>query len=160
MIGSNLMNSAIRPASRLSGFSLIAAAIGLTVAALVMVSLLPGKEIGGFNRKAATNISRLGVVETAIVGFMAKNGRLPCPADGQYDVNNRWFGIEAASSGTCTGGTPAAPLGPDAGTTFVVGGVIPTKTLGLDDSYAFDEWGHRFTYVVDKRATLNTSCAS
>jgi DNA-binding beta-propeller fold protein YncE len=156
------MQSTARPTSRISGFSLIAAAIGLTVAALVMVSLLPGKEVGGFNRKAATSISRLGVVEQAMIGFMAKNGRLPCPADGQYDVNAATgnFGVEAASPGTCKGGTPAAPLGPDAGTTFVVGGVIPTKTLALDDSYAFDEWGHRFTYVVDKRATLNTSCAT
>jgi hypothetical protein len=58
------MQSTARPTSRLSGFSLIAAAIGLTVAALVMVSVLPGKDVGGFNKKAATSISRLASIST------------------------------------------------------------------------------------------------
>src|SRR6185312_11049208 len=97
-------------------------------------------------------------VEQALTGFMASNGRLPCPADGSYAVNTANFGVEAANPGSCTGGAPAAPLGPDAGTGYVVGGVIPTKTLNLDDSYQFDEWGRRITYVVDTRATLKSSC--
>ena len=175
-------------------------------------------------------------VEHATTAFMILNGCRPCPADGQYGVNSANFGIEAAMPGTCTGGTPAAPLTPastitisgatqanpisitatahglsvgavititgvvgmtqlnsntymvgtvpDAnhitltdmhsnainsssyssytsggtGTVQAVGGVIPTKTLGLDDSYAFDEWGRQITYVVDPRATLKTSC--
>lgn len=42
----------------------------------------------------------------------------------------------------------------------MVGGIIPTKTLGLPDDFAFDEWGRRFTYVVDKRATSNNTCPS
>jgi FG-GAP repeat len=155
----------VRPSGQLSGFSLIWAAVGLTAAAMVMVSILPGKDTGGFNKKAANSIQRLSTVEQAMVGFMALNGRLPCPADA-YDVNVHNFGIEAAFPGAathCQGGTPAAPLGPDVGTGFVVGGVIPTKTLGLDDSYAFDEWGHRFTYLVDARATAKSganSCAN
>ncbi len=45
-------------------------------------------------------------------------------------------------------------------TNEVVGGVIPTKTLGLPDDYALDEFGRRFTYVVDVRATEKKSCSN
>src|SRR5690242_8346084 len=89
---------------------------------------------------------------------MAFNGRRPCPADGQYAINNANFGVEAATPGTCTGSTPAAPFGPDAGTSYVVGGTIPTKTLNISDDYAFDGWGRRMTYVVDTRATKASTC--
>src|SRR4051812_36708993 len=110
------------------------------------------------NYKSVATLEKLNMVEKRLTGFMIAHGRLPCPADGQYAFNTANFGVEAATPGTCTGGTPSAPLGPDAGTGYVVGGVIPTKTIGLSDEYAVDGFGHRFGYVVDKRATLNSSC--
>jgi hypothetical protein len=146
----------LRPAP--AGFSLIQMSIILTVGALILVSVLPGEDAGDYNRKAMDTVTKLGKVEQAMKGFAAGNGRLPCPADGQYAVTTANFGKEAANKGSCTGGTPAAPLGPDAGTGNVVAGTIPTKSLSLSDEYAFDEWGRRFTYVVDKRATDTTAC--
>jgi|GEM_PF-1560577 len=143
---------------RQSGFTLIWMSILLTVAALIFVSFLPGKEAGDYGQKTVTNIQKLDKVEAAMRAFMAFKGRRPCPAQGSYDINAANFGVEAATPGTCTGGTPAAPLGPDAGTGYVVGGMIPTKTLGLPDDYAFDEFGRQFTYVVDKRATKLSTC--
>lgn len=140
-----------------AGFSLIMVSILLTVAALIFVSLLPGQEAGDLNQKTINNTKKLERVEEAMHSFMAFNGRRPCPADGQYVVNTANFGKEAANPGTCTGGTPSAPLGPDA-TGFVVGGVIPTRSLGLPDEYQYDEFGHRFTYVVDTQATANNYC--
>lgn len=141
-----------------AGFNLIQVSIALTVASFIMVSILPGREAGDALRKSATTNERMMKIEKATTGFMAAYGRRPCPADGQYDVDSANFGIEGANPGACTGGTPAAPLGPDAGTGNVVAGVVPTKTLGLPDEYAFDEWGRRITYVVDKRATAKRSC--
>lgn len=144
-----------------AGLSLITVAIGFTVASILMVSMLPGGSTNGTSTQKSMNaIQRLDAVEKAIQGFEAKNGRLPCPADGQYDTNNQYFGVEASFPGTCTGGTPAAPMGPDAGTGHIVAGVIPTKTLHLDDSYAFDQNGNRIAYYVDLRATLASSCAT
>ncbi len=146
------------------GFTLIQMSILLTVAALVMVSVLPGREAGDVNQKTVTNIYKLQKVEAAMRGFMAFNGRRPCPADGQYDINDHKFGLEADTPGNCTDGAGAngiiAPMGPDAGTSHIVGGTIPTKSLGLPDDYAFDEYGRRFTYVVDQRATKKASCAA
>ncbi len=77
---------------------------------LALVAVLPGQEAGDANQKSLTTIVKLGKVEEAMRGFMALNGRRPCPADGQYGVNTANFGIEAANPGSCTGGAPAAPL--------------------------------------------------
>jgi sugar lactone lactonase YvrE len=151
-----ILSSSI-PCRMQAGFSLITASIIIACAALVFVSMLPGDN-GASNQKSIDNVKKLERVEEAMRSFMAANGRLPCPADGQFAFNTAHYGIEAATPGTCTGGTPAAPLGPDVGTGNVVGGVIPTKTLGLPDDYAVDQFGHRFGYVVDKRATSNSIC--
>ena len=156
------MPLASRLPQRHAGFSLIAMSIIITVAAMVFVSVLPGQEAGDTNIKIINNEKRLERVEEAMRSFMAVNGRRPCPADGQYAENTANFGREASTggSGACTGGTPAAPLGPDAATGNIVGGVIPTRSLGLPDDYQYDDFGRRFTYVVDQRATKHASCLS
>jgi hypothetical protein len=143
-----------------AGFNLIQMSILLTVASIAMVSALPSVEQGGYYSKAAATIEKMRTIEQAAIGFMAANGRRPCPADGQYGVDAASFGKEAGNPGTCTGGSPAAPFGPDAGTGYIVGGTVPTKTLGLPDEYAFDEWGRRITYIVDKRATKKYVCGT
>jgi hypothetical protein len=140
------------------GFSLIALSVILVVAMAIMASMLPGQDAGDYNQKTITNTQKLDAVEQALATFMTVNGRLPCPADGQYGIDDPNFGVEAASAtGGCTGGTPAAPIAPDT-TGMVVEGNIPTKNLGIANDYAFDELGRRFTYVADARATSTYSC--
>lgn len=154
------------PDRNCSGFSLLQTSILLTMSALVLVSVLPGQRHGDFNQKVLDDVTRLEQVEEGMKRFMALNGRRPCPADGQYDVNSNSFGLEAGATtansplGSCKGGLPVAPMGPDAGTNYIVAGNIPTKSLGLPDDYAFDSKGRRFTYVVDTRATLASTCYS
>ncbi|HWB12728.1 MAG TPA: FG-GAP repeat protein [Pirellulales bacterium] len=127
----------------------------VTVGAIIMVSFLPGKEAGDTNAKTIDDFEKLETVEEHMRSFMAANRRRPCPAQGSYAVNSANFGKEAAIAGTCSGGTPAAPLS-DGGN--IVGGTIPTRSLGLDPTYAFDSYGRRFTYLVDKRATTTATC--
>ncbi len=80
----------------------------LLIAGYALEAVLPGGGTGDVNTKSMNTVTKLEKVEQAMTGFMEKNGRRPCPADGQYDVNTKYFGIEAANSGTCTGGTPVA----------------------------------------------------
>ncbi len=135
----------------------------LAVSALVLAANLPGRDAGDYNQKVLDNIYKLDKVESAMQAFMASYGRRPCPADGQYDVNSANFGWDAghfapSTVGECNGGNPAAPMGPDVATGNTYMGTIPTKALGLPDDYAYDAWGHRFSYIVDKRSTINESC--
>src|SRR5262245_6821674 len=145
----------LRRVYRQSGFSLVTASVVLTVAALVFVSMLPGKGVSDINQRIITNEKKLEKVEESMRSFMAVSGRRPCPADGAQATGTANFGKEAATPGTCT--VTSGMMGPDA-TGNIVGGMIPTRALGLPDEYAFDSWGRRFTYIIDKQATLNSSC--
>lgn len=40
----------------------------------------------------------------------------------------------------------------------IVAGLVPTKSLGLPEEYAFDAYGHAFTYVIDNNATNAQTC--
>lgn len=151
-----------------AGFSLIWMSILITVASIIMVSVLPGNEAGDYNAKTQADMKKLMRVEEAMRSFMATNLRRPCPASGTYAINTANFGKEAANPGSCTGGTPAVQLGPETSDTnctnnttgCIVSGVIPTRSLGLPDEFMFDSYGRRFTYVVDVRATQTKTCIS
>jgi hypothetical protein len=121
------------PESSSASFSLVVVSVLLTVGALLMVSVLPGQEAGDYNRKATTTIEKMNKIEWAMQAFMARYGRRPCPADGQYATSSANSGIEAEVKGTCTGGTPAAPFGPDVGTGYIVGGGAWNAPLDLAD---------------------------
>ena len=146
---------------RASGFTLVVVSLLLVVMGMMIAMSILKSGMTNINQKSGSTIKTLNMVESRLTGFIIKNGRLPCPADGQYAENTYGFGTEAGTPGSCIGNsspTPNAPLGPDAGTGYVVGGVIPTKALDLGDEYGYDEWGRRITYVVDTRATKNASC--
>lgn len=151
-------------ASRRSGFSLVQISVLLAVSGALLAAYLPGRDASDYNAKVIANIEKINKIEAAMDAFMGTSGTRPCPADGQYDVNHQLFGVAAGvvtpngSPGSCIGGSPAAPMGPDSGTGTVFVGNIPVKSLGLPDDYAFDAWGRRFTYVVDGRVTDNEMC--
>jgi type II secretory pathway pseudopilin PulG len=140
-----------------SGFTLVQVTIMLAVLAVLATAALPGGQKGSNTRKANDTVSRYQAIDHALIGYMLRYGHLPCPADGSKPTNDQNFGKEAATPGTCTGGSPAANFGPSGN---VVAGTLPTKTLILPDDFAFDDWGRRITYAVDTRATLTSSCLS
>ncbi|NCY25574.1 MAG: hypothetical protein EBX37_12185, partial [Alphaproteobacteria bacterium] len=155
---------AYHASGRRRGFTLVQLSVLLAVSGVLLAAYLPGRDAGDFNSKVLATLYKLDKIEAAMQGFMAKNGYRPCPANGIYDVNHTFFGREAGASttstpvGGCIGGIPAAPMGPDNGTSHVFMGTIPTKTLDLPDDYAYDAWGRRFTYLVDGRVTDNKMC--
>lgn len=63
---------------RRSGFTLIWVSVLLTVASLVLVSLLPGREAGDVGQKSLATIDKLEKIEASMRAFMAFNGRRPC----------------------------------------------------------------------------------
>ena len=64
-----------RPAGLRSGFSLVTMSVLLTVAAIVLVSMLPGHEVGNARQKASASVQKLQTVEEGMRGFMAFYGR-------------------------------------------------------------------------------------
>lgn len=142
---------------RRSGFSLVEISIVLVVVATMLAGVLPAITESQKTNASTETIDRMEAIEQAILTYRVGQERIPCPSSLTLSVNVGNFGKEGATPGTCTGGTPAATFGPSG---QVVAGGVPVKTLGLPDEYAFDGWGRRFVYYVDKQLTLDTSYAT
>jgi prepilin-type N-terminal cleavage/methylation domain-containing protein len=127
------------------GFTIIEIAVVLVIITILLGILLPsiGARIDAA-RVAATK-TKIENIKSSILAFIAKNGRLPCPAiEGLAPPPpagpDNGYGREATPKGACTG---TAAL-----TTGVVRGVVPWRDLSLSDDDALDGHFRRFTYAV------------
>lgn len=135
---------------RHGGFSLVEISIVLVVVATMLAGVLPVITETTKVRDLDATQDRMVAIEEAVQAYYNMNNELPCPSDITLGVNTGNFGIQAAND-TCIGGTPAANWNSGGN---VVGGGVPTKTLGLPDEFAFDGWGRRIYYHVDPDATV------
>lgn len=125
-----------------------------------MAAVLPGSNSNDEVTKINITKQRMAAIEEATKKFMTTNYRRPCPANGTLTTANASFGTETTSPGVCTG----ANFGPHLSTytglssSYVVGGMVPVRALGLPDEYALDGFGRRFTYLVDRQATSAYYC--
>lgn len=122
---------------------------------LLVVSIVTGGILGRIAQEARLRKQhelqlKLIAIEDALSKTGVADRYLPCPADGTILLNAAGFGQQTSPPGACTSGSPTGTFS-DGNKT--VGGVVPVKALGLPDEYAFDPWGGRFAYVVDKRVT-------
>lgn len=140
-----------------SGFTLLEITIVLVVSSLMLTTILPFITASLRNSQAEVTEERLEVIQNAIISYIPGNG-LPCPADVTLGLNTQHFGRQGGNgNGNCKNAST-----PDANwnTGDVAGGMVPTKTLGLADEYAFDGWGQRIMYHVDQRLTDSSNFSS
>lgn len=113
-------------------------------------TMLGSKYIEG--SEVQTTKQNIDTIEQAIDAYVRLNNRLPCPAPETLNPDDVDFGKEATGLGTCT--TATATSGQ------AMKGVVPFQTLGMGKTMAYDAWGNRLEYYVDKRMTaedaLNT----
>lgn len=146
-------------------FSLVELAVVLSVAGVIIG--------GGLMSYKATNpilksdLKKMQAIEDALQQFFTINGRLPYPAypgfDGEnmnylteynldvYNASGEVQYCDENQSGNAGGKFPTCSSGdissccPD---NFVLWGIVPTRTLGLSDEYAYDGKGHNFEYIT------------
>jgi prepilin-type N-terminal cleavage/methylation domain-containing protein len=152
-----------------SGFSLIELSIVLLILGLMIGGITAVMTQEARVAKQSQLKTKMDAIEQALIAYVKKNNRLPCPADGTYLITNSYFGIEGGTTGdgTCSTGAsyssgnrtanPTPPTANFKSLTSSAGGVVPVRTLGLSDEYAFDPWGGRFSYFVDIRMTATNS---
>lgn len=122
-----------------SGFGLIVLAVILMVAGVLLITFLPTKSEKIIPQIKKTN-QQIAQVTDSLRKFYSDKGTLPCPARFDYKTDNSNFGV--ATCGICAAGEQYCN-----GNTEI--GAVPTRTLGLPDSAAFDQWGRHLTYVMN-----------
>lgn len=152
-------------------FTLIELSVVVMIMALLAAAALRySTAIKDSNNVIAVNAS-LDTVEAALLNYRIAYGRLPCPADLTQSENSANGGltnfgteIETLADGNCAGiatnnyiNSGADPDGDAAAQNNIVAGAIPNKALKLPDQYAYDPWGRKILYVIDKRMTAANS---
>ena len=141
------------------GFTLLELSIVLVIIAVMTAGGAVYFAASIQQQQEYTTRVKIGAIQRALLDYRRTFRRLPCPAHiSTYNTEDGYFGKEAEEPATC-GGTPAssyeynlttgAAESCDSDEHCVYGGLVPTKTLGLPDEYAFDGWGRRLLYVVD-----------
>ena len=138
------MSCKYRPGARQRGFTLIELSIVVAIAAVVLGVVLSLVNTQIENARAANMRSRMETIKSALVMFVARNSRLPCPAIESLAPTHNDYGVETPTPGTCTGATVAGTA---------VRGMLPFRTLGLPEEDGYDVHASRFTYVVTTAAT-------
>ena len=121
---------------------------GFTLIELSIVLVIIGLLISMFVSYGSAQITATRIINTkqkqqaiklALIGFISRNHRLPCPAAANLNQGEAGYGIEATG---CAG--------------TVATGIIPWSSLGLPESSASDAYYNRFTYQVSVNATTTS----
>ncbi len=146
---------------RLSGYTLIELCLVVLILSLLAAAAARYSTSATAARNTAELNNTLKTIEEALRSYSATYARLPCPSDITLADNSASFGNEVgtAGDGNCAGynfinsGADPDAADPDyvASTNYVVAGGVPTKTLKLDDRFAYDPWGRRLLFALDKR---------
>src|SRR5271170_4492428 len=95
-------------ASPRAGFTLLELSIVLVIIAVVAGMFINmGTSVIATVRLSSTQ-QKMKANDDGLMQYRTANDRLPCPADLTLATTNTNYGLEAATPGTCTGGTPAA----------------------------------------------------
>lgn len=142
-----------RPAQR--GFSLVEIAV-----VLIIVGFALGTGIAIFQSRIEqaqieTTRTRAEAIRTALVAYVARTYRMPCPAAPGIVFGAANYGVEMVAGGCIAGNGLVNNVGA-AGPTGASRGTVPCTTLGLTDDACTDAWGSRFTYFVTNSAVLLT----
>lgn len=129
---------AIRAQSRVRGFTLIEVGVVLVIMTLVVTGLLSMFLSQLVNTQVSSTRSREEAIKTALSTFIARNNRLPCPADPLVDASTSAYGLE----GTCVAAGGVTVSG------NVATGMVPFATLGLSVEATSDGYSNRLTYAM------------
>lgn len=137
-----------------AGFSLVELSVVLAIIGVTLGGALTIATKKSEASKVEETNTKLNLIEHALERYVAINERLPCPADGSQVIDktsDNTYGVEGEPSlNGCTNSNF------NNGNT-IYSGVVPVKTLGLEDEAMIDGWGRRISYVVDYHFTNNST---
>ncbi|MBN8828156.1 MAG: type II secretion system protein [Sphingobacteriia bacterium] len=145
----------------LSELSVVLAIIGTILGGSISVVLYQTESI-----KEEQTLKKMKIIEEAIASFVALNRRLPCPADGSLDINTAGsvtYGQEAMVANVCNGNysytvsTNLPSTTPAISNADIITGAVPVVSLRLPKEVMLDGWGRKFTYVVSRGLSSNST---
>ena len=120
------------------GFSLVEMAVVTLLIGIFLTMGLAAFRATQESQAVSQTINKQNAIKDALIGYLRRNGRLPC-ADIDFAAPD---GIENRS----TAGSPTTPCATTPSNARF--GIVPYATLGLARDAAVDGWGNFFSYQV------------
>ncbi len=137
------------------GYTLITTAIvivtiGFVVSALSTIYLIYQSQV-----KSTVSDHNITEIRKALDNYIALNGRLPCPAPMNANVDTPEIGLAVGSGGGCDSLAVFSGISSTTGRDGhrVQIGAVPTRSLNLPDSVGLDGWSKRLVYAVTANYT-------
>ncbi len=92
-------------------------------------------------------LQRMDAIKSALEKFATANNVVPCPSVSTDTSNTVGSAASTTNPGTACAGDSAG-MG---GSSNIVAGMVPVRTLNLPNDYIYDAWGRRFIYVIDRQ---------
>ena len=141
----SLDNKQHNPAAGEKGAALITVTVILIlVSVMIVFGLKMFKTDEPVDRRRATQ-QQLAFLTDQIASYVHREQRLPCPADPALPLAGTppaTFGLESRAD------NDADPFTPSNLSCNRVTGILPFRTLNLDEHHARDEWGRYITYAI------------
>ncbi|WP_047540101.1 prepilin-type N-terminal cleavage/methylation domain-containing protein [Methylotenera versatilis] len=126
------------------GFTLVEMAIVLVIIGLLLSAIVGVGNAQIQQARISATKQKEDLIRIAIINYITRNNRLPCPAVPTIAEGAVGYGVEAPLFGTCTGTVINGAVST---------GIVPWSSLGLTDENATDGYYNRFTYQVTLTAT-------
>jgi len=144
------------------GFALFIVAALFMAFALLAVSMIDRTNATQNIDRSLKTREQMARIYYALIQFsIDNNNRYPCPADPAVAYTSASFGTPIANCHSGVSGSVVQLTPP--GTSVAIRGTVPVLSLlpyGIKPSDAFDVWGNRIMYVVDRQMTpLGTGTA-
>jgi hypothetical protein len=130
------------------GFTLVEAAIIITVLSMVMAPFFGYLAAQHNKRELVQEEANHKQITAALAVFLARDGRYPCPAVFNDRLEDANFGVEVGRD-IITNECDTTNIVLDAGGE-VYFGALPTRALGLPAKMAFNRYGWKYIYAVDR----------
>ena len=135
-------------------YSLIELSIVILIISIIISGALTVFSGSANNKKITLTKTRIDEIYKALGGFLLANGRLPCPASIiAIKSTDATYGTEGTAAGNCAAGGGVYV----SGSSNLVYGLVPVKTLGLPNEYAEDGFESKIAYIVEKNFTSSST---
>ena len=169
----NLTNNKIKNkklSNDIYGYNLITLSMVVLIMGVIMTALIGYYDALNINRRTTMTEDKFKIINTSLVAYLAKNGKFPCPAPLDCDLqgcNNdsifkeKILGIEFRRDkkieNDCIADNEGVFSSENENGEKLLYGNIPALSLGLDNNYLIDSWQNKIVYIIPDILTKDNS---